>query len=251
MRLTVLGSSGTYAAPGNPCSGYLVRSGDTSVLVDAGPGTLAALQEHIDPAELDAVLISHSHPDHWVEAPVLRNALRYVIGHEGLAVHTTEETMDLIASVCHERVAPTFEMSALSDGSEVTVGSLTVRCSRTDHPPETLAFGITDGTTRIAYSADTGPGWSFAELGDQPLDLGICEATFREGSPQAIEAARSGGGVHMTAAQAGAMARDSGARALMITHLLPGADPAAAAAEAAGAYGADVTVATSGLTLDL
>lgn len=251
MKVTVLGCSGTYAAPGNPCSGYLVQSGGVSVLLDAGPGTLGELQRHIRLEDLDAVMISHSHPDHWVEAPILRNALRYVLGCSGLPVYSTAETLQMISSVCHDRVASTFETSVISDGSEVRIGPMTVRCSRTEHPPETLAFCVDDGSGRLGYSSDTGPGWSFAEFGGRPVDLGICEATFREGSPQALEPPGPGGRVHMTAAEAGAMAATAGVRALMITHLLPGADPAAAAIEAGDAYGAEVAVASCGLVTDI
>lgn len=250
MKVTILGCSGTYAAPGCACSGYLVQSAGVSVLLDAGPGTLAELQRHIALEDLDALLISHSHPDHWVEAPVMRNALRYVLGREGLPVYSTAETLGLIDEICHEHVSPTFEMSQIEDTSEIVVGPLRVRCSRTDHPPETLAFCLDDGERRFAYSADTGPDWSFAEFGGS-VDLGICEATFRDGTPTAIEAASSPIGIHMTALEAGAMARASAARSLIITHLLPGADRAGARAEAASAYGADVGVAGAGVVLEL
>ncbi|MFV0318129.1 MAG: MBL fold metallo-hydrolase [Microthrixaceae bacterium] len=249
MKLTVLGSSGTYAAADNPCSGYLVQAGGLKVLVDAGPGTIGELQRHGRLEDLDAVLLSHSHPDHWAEIPVLRNALRYVLGCSGLPLYATAETLDMISSVCHDRIDPTFGATRIQDGSDVSIGPLTVRCSRTDHPPETLAFCIDDGVNRVAYSADSGPGWSFEEFGG-PVDLAICEATFREGSDQVLDAGREGR-VHMTAAEAGEMARRSGAFALVITHLLPGADRSGAATEAASAYGAGVSVAAPGMSLEL
>lgn len=250
MKLTVLGCSGTYAAPDCACSGFLVQAGGVSVLLDAGPGTLAELQRHMPIEDLDALLISHSHPDHWVEAPVMRNALRYVLGRDGLPVFSTSETLGMISEICHESVAPTFELSEIKDGSEVVVGPLRIRCSRTDHPPETLAFCVDDGERRLAYSADTGAGWSFSEFGTS-VDLGICEATFRDGTPTAAEAALSRVGIHMTALEAGAMGRASGARSLVLTHLLPGADRYGASAEAASAYGGEVAVASSGLVIDL
>jgi ribonuclease BN (tRNA processing enzyme) len=246
MRVTVLGCSGTYAGAGTACSGYLVQADGVNVLVDAGPGTLAELQHHVALEDLDAVFISHSHPDHWVEAPVMRNALRYVLHCDGLPVYSTAETLGLITEICHERVAPTFELRAITDGDEVTVGGLTVRASRTQHPPETLGFCLDDGRHRLAYSADTGADWSFEEFG-AAADLGICEATFREGT----EAATHGREVHMTAFDAGQMARKAGTRALLVTHLLPGADPEGARAEAEEAYGAAVRVAEGGLVIDL
>ena len=67
MRLTVLGSSGGYPAPGSACSGYLLEDADTRLWIDAGSGTFARLLEHCAPNELSAVLISHLHADHWTD----------------------------------------------------------------------------------------------------------------------------------------------------------------------------------------
>ncbi|MDG1367978.1 MAG: MBL fold metallo-hydrolase, partial [Acidimicrobiales bacterium] len=62
FRVTILGSSGSYASADNPCSGYLVRSDGATVLLDAGPGTLGPLQREIELSELDAIVLTHSHP---------------------------------------------------------------------------------------------------------------------------------------------------------------------------------------------
>lgn len=64
LRLTVLGCATPYADVDNPCSGYLVSSGETRVWVDAGSGTLAQLQRHVRLDEVDAIWISHLHADH-------------------------------------------------------------------------------------------------------------------------------------------------------------------------------------------
>src|SRR5437667_11789037 len=66
FEVIVLGGSGTYPAPGAACSGYLFRSATTNLWVDAGPGTFANLLRHIDPAGVDAILLSHFHLDHCV-----------------------------------------------------------------------------------------------------------------------------------------------------------------------------------------
>lgn len=242
MRITVLGASGTYGAPDEPCSGFLVRSDATCLLVDAGPGTIGELQRHMPLTDLDAVVVSHSHPDHWVEVPTLVNALRYVLDGAGLPLFTTAETLAMIRSVVHRALEPTVRPEVIDASSVVPVGDLTVSCSRTDHPPETLAFCIDDGRHRVAYSADTGPGWSASDFG-APVDLLICEATFRDGDPQGDPP------VHMTAAEAGAMAAASGARRLVLTHLLPGADSESARREAEATYGAPVGLAARGVEL--
>lgn len=238
-RLTVLGSSGTYAGVDNACSGYLLRSGGVSVLIDSGPGTLANLQRHVAVTGVDAIVVTHAHPDHWGELPVLRNALRYVHGRSHVPLHTTVEVLDLLDAVTRGRVTPTFQPHVISDGAEFRIGPARFRCSRTDHPPETLAVRVDVDGSSLAYSADTGPGWSPAELG-RDVGLFVCEATLLHGEKPAEPEPDP---VHLTAQQAGSLARAAGARRLALTHLLPLLDPAAAVAEASDAYGAAVELA--------
>ena len=104
LAVTVLGSGGTFAGPDNACSGYLVRGGGTAVLLDCGPGVLSSLQSHMAPTELDAIVVSHSHPDHWGDLPILRNALHYVLGHGGMDLYSTRETLGLLEGVFHDGV---------------------------------------------------------------------------------------------------------------------------------------------------
>lgn len=236
LNVTVLGCSGTYAGPDGACSGYLVRGGGTTVMLDAGPGTLANLQHHVRPDELDAVVISHSHPDHWLEVPVLRNALAYVLEHRGVALLSTAETLEMIEYVCHGRIGPSFVPEVIADGSEFSVGELDLRCSRTDHPPETLGVRVDHRGRSFGYSADTGPGWSLAELGPG-LDVGISEATWLDSVGVA------GDPVHTTAGQAGGSARAAGVGRLLVTHVLPTGSVDEAVAEASDAYGAAVEAA--------
>jgi ribonuclease BN (tRNA processing enzyme) len=227
LSVTVLGCSGTYAAPGGACSGYLVSGGGVAVWLDCGPGTLANLQAHVSIEDLDAVVVSHSHPDHWTELPVFRNAMKYGLERSGLPVYGTAETLERLEAALGETVAPTFAWTTITAASRVEIGGLVFTFAVTDHPVETLAVRVDDlaAGLSLGYSADTGPGWSFAALGP-PLDLALCEATltpdFEGKSP------------HITGRQAGAMARDAGVRRLVVTHVWPTSDPEAhrAAAEA-------------------
>ncbi len=231
LSLTVLGCSGSYPGPGNACSGYLVRGAGTTLWLDAGSGTLANLQQHVGLHEVDAVILSHEHPDHWSDVEGFRVACAYVVQRSGVPVYAT-------AGV-GERLYPDFEpvldWHVVTDGDQVQVGGLRLRFARTDHPPETLAVRVDADGRSLAYSADTGPGWSFQSLGPG-IDLALCEATYladRE-KPEST---------HLSARQAGAMAREAGVARLLLTHLWPVIDPARARAEASSAFGQPVAVA--------
>jgi ribonuclease BN (tRNA processing enzyme) len=234
LSVTVLGASGTYAGPSGACSGYLVDDGATRVWVDCGPGTLANLQCHAALTDVDAIVVSHVHPDHWLELPVVRNALKYGFGREGLPVFGTGETLARIEALLDDAIAPTFSWQTISDGARFDVGGLSFAASRTDHPVETLALRVVADGSSLAYSADTGPAWS-VEAFDEPVDLALVEAT--------LLADQEGQAPHLSARQAGAMARAAGVGRLVITHVWPMSEPDAHRAEAAEAFGADVEVA--------
>ena len=239
LTLTVLGCSGTYPGPGDACSGYLLRAGATAVVVDLGAGTLANLQAHIDPRQVDAVVLSHEHPDHWLDLTLLRNALRYVFGVGDLAVYGTAGTERLAATLLEE-LAPTLAWHTIGPGDAVDVGPVALRFGLTDHPVETLAVRAEAGGRAVLYSADTGPAWQVGDLGDR-VDLLLCEASLRPGDEGEVQ--------HLSARQAGALARGMGAGRLLLTHVVPGVDPEAQRRDAAAAFGGPVEVATTGATV--
>jgi ribonuclease BN (tRNA processing enzyme) len=71
MRLTIVGCSGSLAGPTSPASCYLVQTeheGRTwNLVLDLGNGALGALQRHVDPEAIDAVVLSHLHADHCLD----------------------------------------------------------------------------------------------------------------------------------------------------------------------------------------
>src|SRR5829696_7825976 len=77
MRLTILGGSAAGPNPGQGCSGYLIDSGPTQVVIDFGAGTFTELRRHVDFRRIDAVVLSHLHLDHTLDVLPLRYALAY------------------------------------------------------------------------------------------------------------------------------------------------------------------------------
>src|SRR5207247_6401051 len=73
MRLTVLGGCGAWPAAGQACSGYLLEHEGFRLLIDPGYATLPRLLEVSSAERVDAVLVSHGHPDHCADLhPLLR-----------------------------------------------------------------------------------------------------------------------------------------------------------------------------------
>lgn len=246
LRLTVLGCSGSYPAAGGACSGYLVEAAGQTIAVDLGSGCLANLQRHVALDGLDAVVLSHSHPDHWMDLTGLEVAWKYALGRRGLRVYGTAETRQKATAVMAE-LTETFDWVDVADGDTVHIGGETgvqASFSATEHYVATLAVRLsTNGGPALAYSADTGPGWSFAEFG-RSVALGLCEATF-------LADREDEGVLHLSARQAGEMARAAGVERLVLTHFQPGVDRAAAGAEGEAAFGATVAVAAEHQTHDL
>lgn len=213
VKLTVLGCCGSYAAPGGACSGYLVQGGGVHLWLDAGPGTLANLQRHLDLDDLDGIVLTHAHPDHWVDVLPFHNVVRYLRKRSGLPVWSTRRVRELAEAVNGE-LTHAVDWQVIDASSQVELGGLRLSFSRTDHGPETLAVRLDEaGGPSLGYTADTGPAWSLTELGPG-LDAALVEASMAldlEGSVQ-----------HLSGRQAGRMAAEAAAGRLLLTHVQPG-----------------------------
>jgi ribonuclease BN (tRNA processing enzyme) len=231
LSLTVLGADGSFPGPGGACSGYLIECGDAVVWLDAGSGSLANLQRHVALSQIDAVVLSHGHPDHWSDIEGFYVACRYFYGLSGIPVYAPRGLAALTTGVGDDGVLVWHD---IVEGPETAIGPIHLAFSRTDHPVETYAVRIEAGGRRAGYSADTGPGWALRTLG--PLDLALVEASFLSDKEGIVQ--------HLSARQAGVMARQANAERLVITHIGPTIDRQAARAEAEAAFGAPVEVAT-------
>jgi len=238
LRLTVLGCTGSFPGPGTACSGYLVDDGATRVWVDAGSGTLANLQHHIGFDDLDAIVLSHEHPDHWSDVEGWHIVWRYRLHRSGFPVYAPAG----LRARTYEPDSPALAWNDITDGDTVDIGTMAFTFSRTDHGPETLAMRIDAGGRSLGYSADTGPGWSLAALG-AGLDLALCEATLPIEEEFTLD--------HLSARQAGSSAKEAGAARLVLTHLWSSVDPGDAWASGSKAFGAPVEVATAGARYDV
>jgi ribonuclease BN (tRNA processing enzyme) len=212
------------------------------VWLDCGPGTLANLQEHIGLHDLTAIVVSHSHPDHWSDLPAAHNALGYYFDRRAVPLYGTADTRERLLVAKGGSIDEVFDWHTITDRSAFAIGDLNFRCAVTDHPVETLAMRVDSNGSSFGYTSDTGSAWSISTLGPG-IDLMFCEATFPE--------ERAGEFPHLTAAEAGTAARAAGVGELVLTHLLPGADRELARESASKTFGGDVDIATNHKRFDL
>lgn len=239
MKLTVLGSAGSYPAPGRVCSSYLVETAHTRLLIDAGNGSLANLQQIARPSEISAVIVTHQHVDHMADLVGLYHIRRFhPEGPAELPVYTTAGVIALMDVLAGD---PTLHQVCrfhqVGAGARIEVGDLTVECFPARHPVETLALRVESAGSVLAYSADSGPAPELVACA-RGANLFLCESTWVAGRADHPK------DLHLNAAQAGQCASEAGAQELVLTHVAHPGDPAAAVTEARYTYAGPCSAAT-------
>jgi ribonuclease BN (tRNA processing enzyme) len=142
-------------------------------------------------------------------------------------------------------LADSFALREFTAGHRLEIGPFQVDTWALPHFVPNAGIRLTVDDQVLAYTGDTGPSDDIAVMA-RGADVLLAEATFTDRVLPARDAA-----FLSTARQAGEHAARADARRLVLTHLWPGTDPAAARAAAQRAYVADLDVATPGLTLNL
>jgi ribonuclease BN (tRNA processing enzyme) len=249
MRVHVVGSSGSFAGPESAASSYLLEHADADgrlwrVLMDLGSGAFGPLQKLIDPAELDAVIISHLHPDHYLDLTGLEVFWAY---HERddlglLPIHGPAPLPDRLSAVLSREgpipdgvdCAP-FEYHVLTDRRRFTIGPFDIETRAVRHPIEAYGFRIIAGGATLAYSGDTDACQALDDLA-LGADLFLCEAGYIEGRDDRFT------GVHLTGRRAGEAAARAGVGHLALTHIPAWTDPEVPLAEARAVHDGAITV---------
>ena len=214
------------------------------LVLDLGYAALARLLTHWPDGAVDAVAITHEHPDHCIDLHGLfRMRLFGGSGLPRLPLYCPPGVLDRL-----EGLEPDADLTAVFDVHPLPgtyrVGPFELAGLPLPHWVPNAGIRIQAGAVAMAYSGDTGPDPLLAELG-RDADLFIVEATDFDG-----ESARSPRNL-MTSPEAGHWARMAGARRLMLTHFWPGNDRAASVAAACAEFGPDVLAAEEDLVVGL
>ncbi|HEU0041167.1 MAG TPA: MBL fold metallo-hydrolase [Jiangellaceae bacterium] len=240
MRLTVIGCSGSLPGPASAASSYLVEADGARVVLDLGNGALGPLQRYTDLDAVDAVLLSHLHPDHCMDLCGYYVAVRYGPQRCRVPVWGPDGTAGRMAAAYGLPPDPgmttEFDFHAYPAGP-FEVGPFTVRVVRVAHPVPAYAIRLEHDGRTLVYSGDTGPTPALVDLA-RGADLLLCEAGFAESDDNPPD-------LHLTGSEAGEHARAADVGRLVVTHVPPWGDPAHAAEAASESFGAQAEPAAS------
>lgn len=242
----MLGAGPAYTdRPGATGAAYLVRCAGTTVCLDLGQGSFTRLASAVEPSALDAVVVSHLHPDHFIDLVPLRHYLRWefrpsrrvrVRGPRGL-----DDRLDGLhgePGFC----AASLDVEVLEPGAR-TIGALSVEAARVAHTADSFAFRVAalraaDGTPGLVYSGDCGRASDLEPL-IRPGDALLSEVSFGPGPVVP-------GAAHLDGPAVGGLAARTGVGRVLLTHLQMGYDEAATVASVRAAFDGPIDMVAPG-----
>lgn len=254
MRLTIIGCSGSFAGPNSPASSYLVQSeheGRTwNLVLDMGPGSLGALQRHIELDAIDAIVISHLHPDHCLDLTGLFVVTKYhptrgplprvpVYGPQDTAARMSRANgVTLCEAADPHGMDSEFDFRTLVSLDAFQVGPFTITPHRVNHPVEAFGFRVEADGKVLAYTGDTDSTPDLLPL-LRDADLVLADSAFCEERDEVRD-------IHLTGRRAAeAAVAATGVQRLMLTHIPAWNDPEVCRAQAAKVWPSKVELAVS------
>ena len=264
MRLTVLGKSPSWQDVDGACSGYLLEEEGTALLLDCGNGVFAKMRRFVDYVDIDAVVVSHLHADHFLDLVPFSYALTYAPRQQPVPVDRWPGTdhparprlftppggRDFFRRVVgawgdEDLVENAFQLEEYAADSVLEVGPLRISFGQVPHFIDTYAISVETGNSggRLAYGADSRPAEDLVDFA-RGADLFLVEATLPR--PE-----RTGVRGHLTPEEAGEHGRRAGAKRVVLTHVSDELDEQDARRRATRAFGADVEVAREGAVYEI
>jgi ribonuclease BN (tRNA processing enzyme) len=251
--VTVLGGSAASVSTGQGCSGLLVSGQATNLVLDLGPGTLIELLRHADFRRLDGVVLSHLHTDHILDVFALRFALAYNpvrpdrrtplwLPPGGLTFFERAAALFATGEDPSTYFSDHFELAEYDPAQELTLGEFTLAFRPTVHyiPCWAMRVHPDDDSGDLGYTADTGPAAQLASF-FQAAEVVVAEASTLEPTTEP-ESERG----HMTASESARLARESGARTLVLVHIAEEGEPPRFRDAAGAEFDGDVVVGRPG-----
>ncbi|HET7722404.1 MAG TPA: MBL fold metallo-hydrolase, partial [Acidimicrobiales bacterium] len=226
LRLDILGAGPAYTdRPGATGAAYLVRSATTAICLDLGQGSFTRLAGTLEPSTLDAVLVSHLHPDHFIDLVPLRHYLRWEWQPSRRVRVIGPRTLEGRLDGLHDD--PGFAAAALDieilRAGQRRIGDLAIEAARITHTADSYGFRVStaddDAAPGLVYSGDCGRAQDLDRL-VRTGDTLLSEVSFGPGPVVP-------GAAHLDGPAVGRLAARTGAGRVLLTHLQMGYDPQA------------------------
>lgn len=246
MELITVGSWAPYPRWGEACSGYIMQEGMTTILLDCGHAVFSNLGHYINCLHLDAVFISHFHPDHCADLHALRHFMRgaFISGQRSRPL-TVFLPDDIQGDLTYWQELQELDIAILQDGWSYRLKELELRFYQMHHSILTYGVKIRSEQGSFFYTADTSMDDSLITA-SQGVDLLLAETTFRSYEKELAVAAG-----HMTTVDAAFWAKQAGAKKLLATHFWPGYDQQEIRSDLAGVYPGQFDLARAGLKIQI
>ncbi|MEO6715576.1 MAG: MBL fold metallo-hydrolase [Mycobacteriales bacterium] len=246
MKVTVLGSAGTFPSAESACSAYLVEHDGFQLLLDMGNGSLGALQRYAGLLAPDAVFLSHLHADHCVDLLNYSYARRWhPEAPPPITVHGPLGTSERLQDIGGSSVggfAGVYDFARTTEGSSA-IGPFAITLAKAAHPVETYSIRLDAGGASLVYSGDSGPTEALV-ANARDADLLLCEATWEHGADHPRD-------LHMTAREAGEHAHRANVGTLLLVHTTPFTDDDTLREQAAAEYDGELEIPAQGATYTL
>lgn len=248
IRLDVIGAGPAYTdRPGATGAAYLVRIGATALCLDLGQGAFTRLAGTLEPSGLDAVVVSHLHPDHFIDLVPLRHYLRWEFAPSRRVRVIGPRTLGARLDALH--ADPGFAAAALDiedlTSGRLTIGEATLEAARIQHTADSYGFRVApdDRGPGLVYSGDCGRAEDLDPL-IRPGDTLLSEVSFGPGPVVP-------GAAHLDGPTVGQLAARTGAGRVLLTHLQMGYDVEATIASVQSAYDGPVQLVVPGDAIEL
>ena len=218
MKLTCVGKYGPFPKAGESCSCYLLSHEGKHVIVDMGCGALSKLLLRLHVRDIDAVVLSHLHADHMGDVLTLRYALEVEkrLGRrtEPLSVYLpVEPAAEASLISTHAMISAHF----VTDGMQAAICGMDVAFKRMPHPVPSYAMAFSAGGRKFVYSSDTQDNGFLSDFA-RDADLLLMEAGL-------LSKDKTAAAPHVSAKDAGRIARDAHVKRMLATHIFPEYDP--------------------------
>jgi ribonuclease BN (tRNA processing enzyme) len=221
MKLTVLGSGTCVPSIKRNSPGYCLEAGGTHVLIDCGGGTLLQLERSgRSYRDIDAVFVSHAHPDHFADLMPLIQALLAapdfkrekdltVIGHEKFLLYYEKAIATVLG------IPGDFTVQLVKAEEKFGFGPLDIFTAKTVHSADSLAFRFEYNNKSIVFTGDTDYDQGIIDL-SQNADILIADCSF----PNSMKTKG-----HLSAGECGLVAEKAGAKKILLSHIYPSDSP--------------------------